>query len=315
MSHKVYSSVAEKQRAYRQRLAAKRACDITVAAPAPKSTFVPFTPPGTFTIIELTSQEIAWLRRNMKFGKYENGEAQVTSRGIVIYTKNLMNSRLVHHVPNALTSELTVRNASIVQPIIDKIQAATGEPEIYKVVDREVARATVMHETTTQWETLCGLSTIGVSVGGTVTCKRCIRIKEAAEAKAARRAKRDAFLSKRLVVPVESEVQTLVRLCGDYPIEDWIDFIARINDWFAKRLDSSPGEFTLGCTVPDNWPIAKLWDAMRADDFSYCFKRLDEKNLERAWQEQRTELGRNPTEAEYIDRWIADEIVQEEKVS
>lgn len=46
------------------------------------------------------------------------------------------------------------------------------------------------------------------------------------------------------VVPVESEVQTLVNLCGETHIQDWIGFISSIDEWWSKRLDSSPGEST-----------------------------------------------------------------------
>lgn len=72
----------------------------------------------------------------------------------------------------------------------------------------------------------------------------------------------------------------------------------------------------MSSTVSADWPVDKLWDVMRADDFSYCLNRLrDDRNLERIWQKQRKEIGRNPTEVEFVNRWIVDEILLEERAS
>jgi len=54
---------------------------------------------------------------------------------------------------------------------------------------------------------------------------------------------------------------------------------------------------------------------MRADDLAYCYGRLTDQNLERVWRKQRKELNRNPGEAEFVDRWMVELIVQEEKAS
>jgi hypothetical protein len=285
MSHKKYNSNAERQAAYRRNLAAKKAgIVVTVATNNPLASAAPSV-------------------------------------------------RLVTHAKGH-TSDKTLRGSPLrargTTGFVGRKLLVVGDWEAEKVLTYQrclarVAVATMVHAVNHNCSrlTACGRDIVikKLCVDGATTCGQCLRIKEAVERKAARKAKVKAFQQQAVAlepvtVPVESEVQTLVDMHSETSIEDWHDFISRINGWWSKRLGCCPGECSLfGGPVPADWPVAKLWNAMRADNFAYCYGRLTDQNLERVWQKQRKELNRNPSDAEFVCRWIVDEIVQEEKVS
>jgi hypothetical protein len=284
MSHKKYNSNAERQAAYRRNLAAKNAgIVVTVAANNPVASAAP--------TVRLVTHAKGHTSGKTLCGSF------LRARG----TTGVVGNKLL------VVGDWEAEKVPTCQRRLARVAVATT----VHAVNHNCSRLTS-----------CGRDIVikKLCVDGAATCRQCLRIKEAVEWKAARKATVKAFQRQTVAlepvtVPDECEVQTLIDMHRETPIEDWLDFTSRINGWWSKRLGLGPGEYSLFGGPAADWPVAKLWDAMRADDFACCYGRLTDQNLERVWQKLRRELNRNPSEAEFVGRWIVDEIGQEEKAS
>jgi hypothetical protein len=83
------------------------------------------------TTVELTEQEVAWLRRSgirwLNKERLATGQTVLTSKGLCIYTKCLNNSRLPYYIPELIENKIRARtNMDIVMSILTKIRNVCG---------------------------------------------------------------------------------------------------------------------------------------------------------------------------------------------